>query len=125
MTIFNVHIYREMRLTFERIEAATPEAAALIARDRPTEDADAIEDCDGEDLGALIDTVGDADYEHSVSIEFEAERLRKAAMEMLATLQAASDWIDAQLFVRRTDIQATIQAAIAKATTYKTEWRPV
>jgi hypothetical protein len=33
---------------------------------------------------------------------------------LLAALQAASDWIDAQVFVPRTDIQATIQAAIAK-----------
>ena len=31
MTIFNVHIYREMRLIFTGIEADTPEAAAAIA----------------------------------------------------------------------------------------------
>jgi hypothetical protein len=116
MPLFNVHIYREMRLTFERIEAETPEAAAQIARDGLTEDADDIEDCDGEDLGALVDLIGDEHYEHTISIDFEAEKLRKAAPELLAALQAASDWIDAQLGVPRTDIQAMVQAAIAKAT---------
>jgi hypothetical protein len=47
-----------------------------------------------------------------------------AAPEMLAALQAASDWIDAQIGVPRTDIQATIQAAIAKATSQILERRP-
>jgi hypothetical protein len=124
MTIYNVHIYREMKLRFDGIEADTPEAAAMIARDRLTEDADAIEDCSGEDLGALIDVAGDDNYERSVAIDFEAERLRKAATEMLAGLQTASDWIDGQVCVPRTDVQATIQAAIAKATAAQTDRRP-
>ena len=124
MTIYNVHIYREMKLRFDGIEADTPEAAAMIARDRLTEDADDIEDCSGEDLGALIDIAGDDDYEHSVSIDFEAERLRKAAADLLAALQTASDWIDAQVFIPRTDIQATIQAAIAKTIAATSDRRP-
>ena len=33
MTLYSVHLYREMRLTFERIEAKTSEAAAAIVRD--------------------------------------------------------------------------------------------
>jgi hypothetical protein len=41
MTIFNVHIYREMRLVFSGIEADTHEAAAAVARDRATDDAEA------------------------------------------------------------------------------------
>ena len=86
MTLYNVHLYREMRLLFKRIEAETPEAAAAIARDRLTEDADDIDDCDGEDLAALVDVVGDDQYEQSVMIDFEAERLRKAAPELLAAL---------------------------------------
>src|SRR5713226_449760 len=116
MTLYNVHIYREMRLYFPGIEAATPEEAARIAGDKPTEDAEYAEDCDGENLAALINLVGDDQFEKSVTIDFEAERLRKAAPEMLEALQAASDWIDVQVFVPRTDIQATIQAAIVKAT---------
>ena len=45
--IYNVHIYREMRLKFDGIEATTPEAAAEIARDKPTDQADEIDDCEG------------------------------------------------------------------------------
>ena len=32
MTLYNVHLYREMRLVYEGISAETPEAAAAIAR---------------------------------------------------------------------------------------------
>jgi len=116
MTLYNVHIYREMRLYFPSIEAATPEEAAKIASDKPTDNAEYTEDCDGDNLAALIDLVGDDAFEKSVIIDFEPERLRKAAPQLLAALQAASEWIAAQLFVPRTAIQATIQAAIAKAT---------
>jgi hypothetical protein len=84
MTTYNVHIYREMRLFFERIEAETPEAAAAIARDKLTSDADDIDDCNGEDLGAMIDAAGDEDYGQSVGIDFESERQRKAAPRLLA-----------------------------------------
>jgi hypothetical protein len=125
MTLYNVHIYREMRLYFPGIEATTPEEAAAIAGDKPTGDAGYAEDCDSENLAALIDLVGDEEFKKSVTIDFEAERLRKAAPPLLAALQAASDWIDAQIFVRRTDIQATIQAAIAKATAGTSERGPV
>ena len=85
---YNVHIYREMRLVFGGIEADTPEAAASIARDKPTDEADSIDDCDGETLGALVDVQGDEEYEHSRFIDFELERLRKAAPRMLAALRA-------------------------------------
>ena len=62
MTLYNVHIYREMKLRFDGIEAASPEAAANIARDGLTEDADDIERCDGETFAALVDVVGDEDF---------------------------------------------------------------
>ncbi len=42
-------------------------------------------------------------------------RLIASAPELLETLEAASDWIDAQLFVPRLDIQAKVRAALAKA----------
>jgi len=86
---YNVHIYREMRLVYGGVEANTPEAAATIARDKPTDEADSIHDCDGETLGALIDLVGDEEYEQSRFIDFENERLRKAAPALLAALQRA------------------------------------
>src|SRR5216684_4779702 len=84
MKTFNVHIYREMRLVFGGIEADTPQAAALIARDRPTCDADEIDDCDGESFAALVDEVGDEEYERSVTVDFEGERESKTASDMLA-----------------------------------------
>jgi hypothetical protein len=42
-------------------------------------------------------------------------RLIAAAPTLLTALQAASDWIDAQLGVPRTEIQAIVQLAIAEA----------
>jgi hypothetical protein len=78
MTIYNVHIYREMRLFFSGIEADTP--------DKPTPDADYTEDCDGENLAALLDVVGDDEFEHSVTIDFEHERMRKAAPGLLEAI---------------------------------------
>ena len=86
MTLYNVNLYREMRLRFERIEARTPEAAAAVARDKPTGDADDLDDCDGETFAALVDVIGDDEYRHSVTIDFEPERLRKAAPDLLAAL---------------------------------------
>ncbi|RUL89448.1 hypothetical protein [Tautonia sociabilis] len=71
MTLFNVHIYREMRLRFDGIEADSPEAAAAIARERTAEDASIVEECDGITLAALVDEVGDEEYERSVTIDFE------------------------------------------------------
>ena len=40
MNHYNVHLFRAMRLLFAGIEADSPEAAAAIARDKPTGDAD-------------------------------------------------------------------------------------
>jgi hypothetical protein len=88
MNTYNVHIYREMRLDFVGIEADTPATAAEIAARRQTEEADNIEDCQGDNLSALVDVAGDEDYRHSVLIDFEAERQRKAATALLASLQA-------------------------------------
>jgi hypothetical protein len=87
MTTYNVHIYREMKLLYGGIEAATHEAAAAIARDKPTDQADSIDDCDGETLAALVDVQGDEDYRQSRMIDFEPERRRKAAAKLLAALK--------------------------------------
>ena len=91
MTTYNVHIYREMRLVYESITADTPEAAAAIARDKPTDDAVEIDDCEGETFSALVDVAGDEEYEHSRLIDFEEERLRKAARPLLAACRAVVD----------------------------------
>jgi hypothetical protein len=85
---YNVLIYREMRLVFDDIEADSPENAAAVARDKLTNEAVEIDDCDGLDLSALVDEIGDDQYEHSVLIDFEGERLRKAAQILLTALAA-------------------------------------
>jgi hypothetical protein len=84
MTHYIVRLYREVHLTYEDIEAETPEAAAAIACDQSPAAADDIDDCGGETFAALVDVAGDEDYEQSVMIDFEGERLRKAAPELLA-----------------------------------------
>jgi hypothetical protein len=94
MTIYNVHIYREMRLVFEGIEADSHEAAASIARDKPTGDADEIDDCDGETFYACVDVQADEEYEHSRWIDFEPERERRAAPSLLAALGSLTDQAD-------------------------------
>jgi len=94
MTRYNVHIYREMKLRFDGIEAGSPEAAANIARDGLTEDADDMEPCDGETFSALVDVVGDDEFTQSVTIDFESERLRKAASELLEALQTLAEQTD-------------------------------
>jgi hypothetical protein len=86
-TRYNVHIYREMRLVFPGIEAGSAEEAAAKARDLATAEADAIDDCDGETFAALVDVAGDEQYEHSRVIDFEGERLRRAAPLLLEAVQ--------------------------------------
>jgi hypothetical protein len=128
MTLYHVHIYREMRLKFQRIEAENPEAAAAIARDKLTSDADDIDDCDGETFAALVDVVGDEHYEQSKTIDFEPELLRKAAAALLHVCErlarqlpelddddtplAGGDAVDVLA-----QVWPDLKAAIAKATT--------
>jgi hypothetical protein len=87
MTIYHVHLYREMRLVYSSIEADSHEQAAEIASNKVTDDADEIADCEGTSLGALVDVAGDDEYEQSKMIEFEEELLRKAAPTMLTALR--------------------------------------
>ena len=119
MTLYNVHIYREMRLFFPGVEAATPDEAARIARDKPTYEADYTEDCDGQDLSALVDVVGDDEFQHSVTLDFDHERLRKAVPDLLAALKgclfALDDNEDGYGPSKQTAI-ANARAAIAKTT---------
>lgn len=73
MTLYHVHIYREMRLYFPGIEASTRNEAARIAADRPTAEADYTEDCDGENLAALVDVAGDDGFDQSVTIDLRTK----------------------------------------------------
>jgi hypothetical protein len=93
MTLYNVHIYREMRIVFEEIEAGSHEAAAAIARNKPTSDAMDDIDCEGESFCALVDVAGDEEYAQSRYIDFEPERQRKAAPKLLDTLKVAEGYV--------------------------------
>jgi len=111
MNHYIVHLYREMRLTFAGIEADTPEAAAAFARDKATDEADDIEDCDGEDLSALVDLAGDEEYRHSVPIDFKSERHRKAAGTLLRALEAMLEvFVDSDQLADYEDME-TVKAA--------------
>jgi hypothetical protein len=88
--LYNVHLYREMRLYFPGIKADSPEQAATACREFPCEfAADQALDCEGETFCALVDLQGDLDFSQSVPVDFEAERMRKAAPQLLAALQEA------------------------------------
>ena len=87
MTKYNVHLFREMRLYFPNIEGNSPAEAARNASGSDTGEAEEIEDCNGEDLGALVDVVGDDDFGNSELIDFEPQRMLNAAPKLLAALQ--------------------------------------
>ena len=82
MTKFNVHLYREMKLRFDGIEAESPQEAADLARLCTLEGADDFAECDGEDFAALVDVVGDEEFSRSEIIDFEGKRLRKTARSL-------------------------------------------
>ena len=120
MKKFNVQIYREMRLVFQDIEAKTPEQAAATCRDFPADEAcGPAGDCDGETFTALVDEQGDLDYSESVMIDFEAERMRKAASELLATLEISEGFIsgfeDDELQAGINELLARVRNAISDA----------
>ena len=136
MTMYHIHLYRVMRLYFPCIEACTPEEAARIAADRPTQEAFDTEDCDGDNLAALIEVAGDNEFTQSVTIDFEPERLRKAVPELLDALvqtnamlhmlwDLIADSPDEDTI--RTDINAQLavnSTAITKATANQADRRP-
>jgi len=93
MNEYIVHLYREMRLSYTGIEADTPQSAAEIAGGKQTHEADNIEDCNGDNLTALVDLAGDEDYRNSVTVDFEPERHRKVAAKMLAALESAEGFV--------------------------------
>jgi len=94
MNIYNVHIYREMRLYFPRIHAESHEAAARIAAEKCTDEADDVEDCQGETLTALVDVQGDVEYRYTRIIDFEPTLLRDHAEELLRAVEALTEKAD-------------------------------
>jgi hypothetical protein len=97
MKRYNVHIYREMKLLYGGIEADSHEEAARIASDRLTEEADSMDDCDGETFGALVDVAGDENFQHSQTVNFESGCLQQAASDMHDALLDAETEINSML----------------------------
>jgi hypothetical protein len=87
MKTYNVHIYREMRLFFPGIVASTAEEAATLAADMPSGAARALEDCDGENLAALVGVIGREDCQQSWMIDFDP--VRAIAPDLLTVLALA------------------------------------
>jgi hypothetical protein len=87
MPTYTVHLYREMRPPFFDIEADTPEQAAKMVAEYPSEKAESCEDCDGENLAALVDLVGDEDFSESVTIDLDPAKA--AARELYDVLEMA------------------------------------
>jgi hypothetical protein len=93
MTLYNVHLYREVHLTYESIEADTAEAAAAIALDRSVGAADDIDDCHGRTFAVVIDVAGDAGWSPSQTIDFESEQSRKATQVLVKALTACVNYL--------------------------------
>lgn len=89
MPKYNVHLYREMRLFFPGIEAATPGEAARIVDEKATDEATTIDDCEGFSHAALVDLVGDEDFSESVTIDLDP--VKTAAQELYDALNALED----------------------------------
>jgi len=87
MKTYNVHIYREMRLFFPGIVASTAEEAATLAADMSSCAAEALEDCDGANLAALVGAVSGEEGKHSWLIDFDP--IRAIAPDLLTALELA------------------------------------
>jgi hypothetical protein len=85
MTTYNVHIYREMCLSFPGIVARTAEEAATLAAAMPSSAAEALEDCDGENLAALVGVVDSAECQQSWMIDFDP--VRAMGSDLLTALE--------------------------------------
>lgn len=115
MTLYHVHLYREMRITFEDIEAETPQSAAAIARHMPAGEAVAVEECGGENLAALVGEAGDDAFERAMPIDFSAERLSMATPDLLALsrrvvqAKAAGESVTDQLYVAAVLLLSTLE----------------
>lgn len=98
MPKYRVHVYREMRLVFDDIEAASAEKAAFIAGEKHFDDCKEWSDCEGENLSALVDY---APHE-GILIDFEAGRLRTHCPKLIAVLKKLLPEIDSEIEQRQT-----------------------
>jgi hypothetical protein len=131
MNLYNVHLYRTVRLLFAGIEADTLKAAAAIARIGLTSNADEIDDGYADDVFAQIDVAGDNPPKHFVTIDFEPERLRKAAPGLLEAIPSLIGLVH-RLLPKQAQSDSTLdnlaeviqaRAALARATESRTNRR--
>lgn len=104
MPNYRVHIYREMRLVFDHIEAETPQQAAHLAAERHSDDCDHWSDCEGTTLAALVDlngTTAEGEEQDAVAVDFEDGRFLKSGRRLLAALSAVLLELDAEIEQRR------------------------
>jgi hypothetical protein len=87
MKTYNVHLYREMRLSFPGIVASTAEEAARLAAEMPSGAAKALDDCDGENLATLVGVVDSTDCKQRWMIDFDP--VRTIAPDLLTALELA------------------------------------
>ena len=80
MKTYNVHIYREMRLFFPGIVASTAEEAATRAAEMPSGAAEALDDCDGANLAALVGVSGRENCKQNRMIDFDPVRAMAPAL---------------------------------------------
>jgi len=120
MKTYNVHIYREMRLFFPGIVASTAEEAATRAAEMPSVAAEALEDCDGENLAALVGVVGREDCKQSRMIDFDP--VRAIMPDLLTALELALPILQEAVRTRRLNDDPTerialdrVESIIAKA----------
>jgi hypothetical protein len=111
-TIYNVHIFREMRLFYPGIEATTHEEAAQQAAAQPSETAAYTEPCDGTDLSALIDVAGDLEYTNTKRIDFQAAIAIDSYDQLMNAGQAVVDnWENGDLAAAVRSLEEAILAA--------------
>ena len=114
--IYNVHLYREMRLYYPGIEAGSLEEAAEIAAQKRTEDAETIEDCEGTNLAALVDVQGDDQYDRSRTNDFPISHNSRLFTELLESLKDLHDQLECiGMDTSKMPSLARSKAAIAKA----------
>ena len=117
--IYNVHLYREMRLYFPGIEAGSHEQAAEIVAEKPTDQAETIDDCEGTNLAALVDVHGDDEYSQSRIVDLSTSHNDPGLFtELLAALKDLHDQLEC--FGMDTSKMPSLKrskAAIAKAET--------
>jgi hypothetical protein len=112
MKTYNVHIYREMRLFFPGIVASTAEEAATLAADMPSGAARALEDCDGENLAALVGVIGREDCQQNWMIDFDP--VRAIAPDLLTLLALALPVLQEVVSADRLSDNSTARLALAR-----------